>query len=148
MFLLNFNTEKEIENTILISEIRKNVSFSAVFRNYIISIGYSKLPVSDIKIKGELCYDGYYRDYKDNDGDIIYTIYCYCYDFRGIIDQYEKMQFIFESQLQTMCGIIGMETIQWVSDDIEKSIINLKFFENSTQKTSEALGKIKFKIKK
>lgn len=140
--------EGETENTILISEIQKNVSFSAVFRNYIISIGYSKLPTQDIKIKGDFCYDGYYKDFKDSDGNLIYTIYCYCYDFREVIDQYEKMQFIFESQLQTVCGIIGMETIQWVSEDLEKSIINLRSFEKSTQKTSEALGKIKFQIKK
>ena len=131
---------KEVENTILISEIQKNVSFSAVFRNYLISIGFGKL--SNYEIKGEYCYDGYYKDYFNSSGNIAFTIYCYCYDLREILDVYDKLQFVFESQMESSRGIIGIETIQWVSDGMKDAITNLKYFEEKNIEIYKIMGSI------
>lgn len=134
---------QEVEKTILIENIRKNISFSAVFRTYLISVGYEKLS-SDIKnIKGEFCYDSYYKDFLDASGKLKYTTFCYCYDFREVIDSYEKYQFIFEAQVECGRGILGIESIQWESENLEESIINIKYFEDSTEKIYKSLGEYK-----
>lgn len=129
---------EETENTILISSIQKNVSFSAIFRNYLVSQGYEKL--NNNEIKGDLCYDSYYKDFLDDVGNIGFTVFCYCYDLREIVEDHEKYQFVFESQMESGRGIIGIETIQWVSKDLEEAIINVKYFENKNWEIYKIMG--------
>jgi len=129
------------ENFLSIDKMQKGSEVSDFFRKKLVEIGYHKFDGKPIK--GEICYDAYYKDFGDEEG-LNYTIYCYCYDLKGMVENPEIFEFAFEVQLNAGLGIIGMEAIQWDFRTIQDSILNVRYFEKKIEDVWEALGKIKF----
>ena len=73
-----------------------------------------------------------------------YTIYCYCYDYKGLVDNPENFEFCFEVQLNTGRGIIGVEAIQWDFGTNPKSLINIEFFEKKIDEIWEKFDSLNF----
>jgi len=117
------------ENSLYINQIQKGSYNSTVFRNLLIANKYKSFEGK--KIKGDLCYDSYYKDFSNNDG-LKYTIYCYCYDLKEITENPEIFEFSFEAQIESERGIIGFESVQWDFRTPELAENNLKYFESKS----------------
>lgn len=118
------------ENSLYINQIQKESHNSVLFRNLLVSKKYRSFDGK--KLKGDLCYDAYYRDFTNESG-LKYTIYCYCYDLKGITENPEVFEFSLEVQIETERGIIGFEAIQWDFRDIKIAENNLKYFESKSE---------------
>lgn len=131
-----------MENFLSINSIKKGTSeVSDSFRKKLIELGYRKFDAKSIK--GEICYDAYFKDFK-SDGSSNYTIYCYCYDLNDIVPNPEMFEFSFEVQINAGLGIIGLEAIQWDFKTEESAEFNIGFFEEKVEVVWKALGGLKF----
>lgn len=130
-----------MENLLSINNIKKVSDVSDSFRKKLVEIGYRKFDGKPIK--GEICYDSYHKDFSDDEG-LNYTIYCYCYDLNGIVENPEIFEFSFEVQINAGAGMIGLESIQWDFRTEEDAIFNIEFFESKVNDVWKALGSIKF----
>jgi hypothetical protein len=130
-----------MENFLFIEELQKGTDPSGFFRKLLVFKKYTKFDGK--KIKGEVCYDAYYKEFSNEKG-LKYTIYCYCYDYKGLIDNPENFEFCFEVQLDTGRGIIGIETIQWDFGTNPKSLINIEFFEKKIEEIWEKFDSLNF----
>lgn len=130
-----------MENSLSINNIKRSDDVSDSFRKKLVSLGYHKFDGKSIK--GEVCYDAYYKDFFDGN-EVKYTIYCYCYDLKGIIENPHLFEFSFEVQINAGLGIIGVESIQWDFRTIEDCEFNVDFFEKKIDVIWESLGKLKF----
>lgn len=127
----------KMENSLSINNIKKSNAISDSFRKKLIELGYHKFDGK--AIKGEICYDAYYKDFMDGES-VKYTIYCYCYDLDGIIENPSLFEFSFEVQINAGLGIIGIETIQWDFRTVENYEFNVNFFEKKIQTIWGSLG--------
>lgn len=125
------------ESFITIDGLHTGSPNSYIFRNILISGGYTKFDGE--KIKGEFCYDAYLKEFKESK-NLKYTIYCYCYDLRKIMEDPELFEFVFEVQMETERGIIGIETVQWNFIHPIDAKENLYYFESKIQKIWKELG--------
>jgi hypothetical protein len=130
-----------MENFLLIEELQKGTDPSGFFRKLLVFKKYSKFDGK--KIKGEVCYDASYKDFENEKG-LKYTIYCYCYDYKGLVDNPENFEFCFEVQLNTGRGIIGVEAIQWDFGTNPNSLINIEFFEKKIEEIWEKFDSLNF----
>jgi len=130
-----------MENFLFIEELQKGTDTSGFFRKLLVFKKYIKFDGK--KIKGEVCYDAYYKDFQNEKG-LKYTIYCYCYDYKGLVDNPENFEFCFEVQLNTGRGIIGVEAIQWDFGTNPKSLINIEFFEKKIDEIWEKFDSLNF----
>lgn len=130
-----------MENFLFIEELQKGTDPSGFFRKLLVFKKYIKFDGK--KIKGEVCYDAYYKDFENEKG-LKYTIYCYCYDYKDLIDNPENFEFCFEVQLSTGRGIIGIETIQWDFGTNPDSLINIEFFEKKIEEIWEKFDSLNF----
>jgi hypothetical protein len=129
------------ENSLYISDIQKGSNNSHIFRNLLVDYGYIKFEGKTLK--GDNCYDAYYKYFKTGE-DLKYTIYCYCYDFKNILDDPELFEFVFESQIESERGIIGIESIQWDFTNTNEAKSNLIFFQEKIEMIWTSLGSKKF----
>lgn len=129
------------ENSLYISDIQKGGCNSHIFRNILIENGYSKF--NGIHIKGDLCYDSYYKDFR-SENFLNYTIYCYCYDLKDLMDDPELFEFSFECQIESGRGIFGIEAIQWNFTNSNEAKKNLKFLEEKIEEIWKLMGSNKF----
>jgi hypothetical protein len=129
------------ENSLCISEIKKGSKKSHVFRNILIEFGYSKFDSSGLK--GEFCYDSYYKDLK-LENELKYTLYCYCYDLKEIMEDPELFEFSLECQIESEKGVLQIESVQWNFINPISARENLKYFENRIESIWEILGSKKF----
>ena len=130
-----------MENFLSINKMQKGSSVSDSFRKKLVELGYRKFDGKPLK--GEICYDAYHKDFSTEE-NLNYTIYCYCYDLKGIVENPEIFEFSFEVQLNAGAGIIGLESIQWDFRTEEDALFNVKFFEAKVNDVWKALGAIKF----
>ena len=130
-----------MENFLSIDKIKKGSQISDSFRKKLIEIGYHKFDGKSLK--GQMCYDAYYKDFNDEE-NLKYTIYCYCYDLDGMVEKPELFEFAFEVQINAGVGIIGLEAIQWDFRTEESSILNIKYFEKKVDDVWKSLGGINF----
>ena len=130
-----------MENFLSINKMQKGSDLSDSFRKKLVEMGYHKFDGKPLK--GEICYDAYYKDFNNGD-DLKYTIYCYCYDLKGVVEKHEVFEFSFEVQLNAGMGIIGLEAIQWDFRTEESAILNIKYFEKRVDIVWESLGGINF----
>jgi hypothetical protein len=130
-----------MENFLSIDKIKKGSQISDSFRKKLIEIGYHKFDGKSLK--GQICYDAYYKDFNDEE-NLKYTIYCYCYDLDGMVEKPELFEFAFEVQINAGVGIIGLEAIQWDFRTEESSILNIKYFEKKVDDVWKSLGGINF----
>lgn len=114
---------------------------SESFRKKLVEFGYRRFDGK--KLKGDICYDAYFKDFM-NGNDLGYTIYCYCYDLTGIIENPEIFEFSFEVQINAGIGMIGLESIQWDFRTEENAEFNIEFFEKKVNDVWKALGGINF----
>ena len=132
----NWNTKEE--NFLSINDIGKNLSHSIFFRNVLVENGYKKFDAK--KIKGDFCYDAYYKDFEDDSNKLKYTIYCYCYDLKNLVENSELLEFSFEVQINSERGIISIETIQWNFRTGLSSKNNLGYLEKKCDEIWKILG--------
>ena len=130
-----------MENFLFIEELQKGTDPSGFFRKLLVFKKYIKF--GGKKIKGEVCYDAYYKDFENEKG-LKYTIYCYCYDYKDLVDNPENFEFCFEVQLNTGRGIIGVEAIQWDFGTNPDSLINIEFFEKKIEEIWEKFDSLNF----
>lgn len=130
-----------MENSLSISKIKKSSFISESFRKKLVELGYRKFDGK--RLKGDICYDAYFKDFMNGD-DLSYTIYCYCYDLTGIIENPEIFEFSFEVQINAGIGMIGLESIQWDFRTEENAEFNIEFFERKVNDVWKALGSINF----
>ena len=130
-----------MENFLFIEELQKGTDTSGFFRKLLVFKKYTKFDGK--KIKGEVCYDAYYKDFENKKG-LKYTIYCYCYDYKDLVDNPENFEFCFEVQLNTGRGIIGVEAIQWDFGKNPDSLINIEFFEKKIEEIWEKFDSLNF----
>ena len=130
-----------MENFLFIEELQKGTDPSGFFRKLLVFKKYIKFDGK--KIKGEVCYDAYYKDFENEKG-LKYTIYCYSYDYKDLVDNPEKFEFCFEVQLNTGRGIIGIEAIQWDFGTNPDSLINIEFFEKKIEEIWEKFDSLNF----
>jgi hypothetical protein len=130
-----------MENSLSINNIKKSDNISDFFRKKLVELGYHKF--NGKKIKGEICYDAYYKDFLNING-VKYTIYCYCYDVKDLIETPDLFEFSFEVQINAGLGIIVLEAIQWDFRSIEKCEENVREFEEKTELVWKSLGSINF----
>lgn len=130
-----------MENFLFIEELQKGTDTSGFFRKLLVFKKYIKFDGK--KIKGEVCYDAYYKDFENEKG-LKYTIYCYCYDYKDLVDNPENFEFCFEVQLNTGRGIIGVEAIQWDFGTNPDSLINIEFFEKKIEEIWEKFDSLNF----
>jgi len=128
-------------NSLSLNDVKKDLTRSEKIRELFISIGYK--PFSAKEIKGEKCYSAYYKEFY-NESDYIYSIYCYCYNFNGLIENPEKFEFVLESQIETEKGLIGLESVQWLFGNKEEAFNNIRYFENLVKKNWIFGGSNKF----
>jgi hypothetical protein len=114
-----------MEGSLSINNIQKTTPVSDSFRKKLVELGYRKFDGKPIK--GEICYDAYYKDF-NVEKELKYTIYCYCYDLKGMLDNPELFEFAFETQINAGAGVIGLEAIQWDFRTEESSEFNIRFF--------------------
>jgi hypothetical protein len=131
----------EKENSLSLKNLQRDDQISVLFRNHLVSIGYTRFDGTEMK--GPLCYEGYFKDFF-TEGELSYTIYCYCYDLRGVIDDPGRFQFIFESQIESERGIIGFESVQWQFETFSKGQENLEYFEFQVESYWKIAGSKKF----
>jgi len=136
-----FKLNTQEENSLSLKQLQKGNDNSIFFRNLLISKKYKKF--NGKQLKGDLCYDAYYKDFLDGD-DLKYTIYCYCYDLKELVENPEIFEFSFEVQIETERGIIGFEAIQWDFRTPQRSIKNLEFFESKAEIIWKTFGSKKF----
>jgi len=130
-----------MENFLSINNMQKGTLVSDSFRKKLVELGYHKFDGKPIK--GQICYDAYYKDFNNGD-DLKYTIYCYSYDLKDIVDKPELFEFSFETQINAGLGIIGLEAIQWDFKSEENAEFNILFFEKKIDDVWRSLGSIKF----
>lgn len=130
-----------MESFLSINNMQKGTPLSDSFRKKLVEMGYRKFDGKPIK--GEICYDAYYRDFKNGE-DSKYTIYCYCYDLKDLVDRPELFEFSFETQINAGLGIIGLEAIQWDFKTEKNAMFNIQFFEEKIDDIWKSLGSIKF----
>jgi len=130
-----------MENSLSISKIKKSSLISESFRKKLVEVGYRRFDGK--KLKGDICYDAYFKDFM-NGKDLGYTLYCYCYDLTGIIENPEIFEFSFEVQINAGIGMIGLESIQWDFKTEENAEFNIEFFEKKVNDVWKALGAINF----
>lgn len=121
--------------------MQKGTTVSDFFRKKLIELGYHKFDGKPIK--GQICYDAYYKDF-NNGSELKYTIYCYCYDLKDMVDRPELFEFSFETQISAGLGMIGLESIQWDFRTEENAEFNIVFFEKKVDEVWKALGGINF----
>ncbi len=134
---IQFRSHTERESSISIESLQTGSANSYIFRNILISSGYLRFDAK--KIKGDFCYDAYTKEFMDQD-KLKYTIYCYCYDLKQVIEDPELFEFTFEVQLESDRGILGIESIQWDFTNPLKGKENLHFFEDRIEKIWQLVG--------
>jgi hypothetical protein len=135
-----WNTEKE--NFISVDDLSKNLGYSQIFRNFLCSRGYTKFDGK--KLKGDFCYDAYYKDFFE-DSDLKYTIYCYCYDLKGLVETPEVLEFSLEVQIESLEGVISFETTQWDFRIKYEAERKMEYFEKSCDDIWKIFGSKKFR---
>lgn len=115
------------ENFLFIKDLQIGSSHSHIFRNILVESGYSKFDAKSIK--GDICYDAYFKDFKI-DNELKFTIFCYCYELKGIVDDPELLEFELECQIETHRGVIGIESVQWNFTNYSDAKTNLEYFED------------------
>lgn len=128
-------------NSLSLNKIKKDLTRSEKIRELLLSLGYS--PFNAKNIKGDKCYSGYYKEFF-NDSDYIYSIYCYCYDLTGLVDNPQIFEFVLEAQLETERGLIGLESVQWIFENKEEAFNNIRYFENLVNNNWIFTGSNKF----
>lgn len=128
-------------NSLSLNKIKKDLTRSEKIRELLLSLGYS--PFNAKNIKGDKCYSGYYKEFF-NGADYIYSIYCYCYDLTGLVDNPEMFEFGLETQLETERGLIGLESVQWIFKNTEEAFNNIRYFENLVNNNWIFTGSNKF----
>jgi len=128
-------------NSLSLNKIKKDLTRSEKIRELLLSLGYS--PFNAKNIKGDKCYSGYYKEFFNN-SDYIYSIYCYCYDLTGLVDNPEMFEFGLETQLETERGLIGLESVQWIFKNTEEAFNNIRYFENLVNNNWIFTGSNKF----
>lgn len=78
------------------------------------------------------------------DKDLKYTIYCYCYDLKDIMEDPELFEFCFECQIETGKGVVGIESVQWNFTNPAESKINLEYFQEKVDIIWKSFGSKKF----
>lgn len=134
---IQFQSYTEKEGFLSIGELQTGSQNSYIFRNMLVSEGYSRFNAQNIK--GEFCYDSYSKEFL-NGKDLKYTIYCYCYDLKRVIEEAELFEFSFEVQIESDRGIIGIESIQWDFRNPATAKDNLIYFQNKIEKMWSDLG--------
>lgn len=128
-------------NSLSLNKIKKDLTRSEKIRELLLSLGYS--PFNAKNIKGDKCYSGYYKEFFNN-SEYIYSIYCYCYDLTGLVDNPEMFEFVLEAQLETERGLIGLESVQWIFKNTEEAFNNIRYFENLVNNNWIFTGSNKF----
>jgi hypothetical protein len=136
---LKWNTKEE--SSLSINDLKKNSLHSTFFRNLLLSNGYKKFDGK--KLKGNYCYDAYYKDFEENK-ELSYTVYCYCYDLKNVVENPELLEFSFEVQIDTERGILSFESIQWDFTKANYAKENLKYFESKCEEIWKVFGSKKF----
>jgi hypothetical protein len=135
---IQFQSHTEKESFISIDELHTGSANSYIFRNILISEGYLKFDAQ--KIKGDFCYDAYLKEFSEG-AKLKYTIYCYCYDLRKVMEDHELFEFCFEVQIESEKGIFGIESIQWDFRNPINAKENLNYFQTKIEKIWQELGK-------
>ena len=125
------------ENFLSINGLKKGDHNSVLVRNIFVSNGYKKFDGK--RIKGQLCYDAYYKEFTEKDF-LKYTIYFYCYDLKEIVQNSDLLEFSFETQIESKMGVLGIESIQWNFTDSRKASENIDFFEQRIEETWKIFG--------
>ena len=136
--MIRFQSHTEREGFISIDSLQTGSQNSHIFRNILISEGYLKFDAQ--KIKGEFCYDAYLKEFTEAN-NLKYTIYCYCYDLKKVMDESELFEFCFEVQIESERGILGIESIQWDFRNPTNAKENLNYFQNKIEKIWQEVGK-------
>jgi hypothetical protein len=136
---LKSDTKKE--NSLSLNDINSTKTNSESFRSLLITNGYTRFDCEGIK--GDRCYDSYHKDFVENE-KLSYTIFCYCYNLRGIVENPENFEFCFESQIETGNGILGLESVQWCFKTKENCLTNILGFEAIVNSNWKNLGSIPF----
>lgn len=137
---LSFSNIPE-ENSFTLSEVQKSSHFSLAFRNVLVSNGYKKFDGK--AVKGDFCYDSYYKYVEDNN-ELKYIIYCYCYNLKMILDESDTFEFNFEVQLESERGIIEFSSVQWDFRTIEIAKENMEYFEEKSESIWKIFGSKKY----
>ena len=135
---LKWNMEKE--NSLSLNDLKRDQSKSVIFRRILNEKKYLKFDGS--RLKGELCYDSYYKEFFDEKG-LRYTIYSYCYnikDLKNLVENSELLEFSFEVQIESLKGIIGFEAIQWDFSSEEIIMNNVNYFEEKCEEIWKLFG--------
>jgi hypothetical protein len=136
--MIQFQSHTEREGFLSICELQTGSPNSYIFRNILVSEGYSRFDGQ--KIKGEFCYDSYSKEFLDGN-NLKYTIYCYCYDLAKVMENSELFEFSFEVQIESDRGILGIESIQWDFRNPMNAKENLNYFQTKIEKIWQELGK-------
>lgn len=121
-------------------DLKKDQSNSVILRSILSEKKYTKFDGK--KLKGDLCYDAYFKEFLDEKG-LRYTIYCYCYntkELKSLTDSYELLEFSFEVQIESIKGIIGFEAIQWDFTSGDKAKESIKYFEDKSEEIWKIFG--------
>jgi hypothetical protein len=129
------------ESFLSIDSLKTGSHDSYIFRNILVDHGYTKFDAK--KFKGDLCYDAYFKDFRKGN-DTKYTIFCYCYDLKEIMEDSDLFEFVFESQIESGRGIIGIESVQWDFTLTLEAKENLLYFQEKINKIWESFGENKF----
>lgn len=125
------------KNSLSINQIQKGSNTSIFLRALLVSKKYKNF--DGAKLKGEFCYDAYYKDFQNESG-LKYTIYCYCYDLKSIVEDPELFEFSLEVQIESEKGIIGFEAIQWDFRTPQRATENLEYFESRAETIWQQFG--------
>ena len=120
------NSTTQGENFLFIKDLQTGSTHSHIFRNILIEFGYTKFDAKSIK--GDICYDAYFKDFKSRD-ELKFTIFCYCYELKGIVEDPELLEFELECQIETERGVIGIQSVQWNFTNRVDAKTNLEYFQ-------------------
>ena len=134
-------TEK---NSLSLNLLNQKKTKSEVFRSLLISNGYKRF--NGTENKGTRCYDSLCKEFFHN-GKYSYSIFCYCYNLRGVVDNPDLFEFGIESQIETELGIVGLESVQWDFLSEQKILTNIIGFEALVNMNWKNLGEKPFPIK-
>lgn len=127
-------TEK---NSFSLKTLNQKKTNSELFRSLLVANGYKRF--SGTENKGTRCYDSLCKEFF-NEGEYIYSVFCYCYNLKGVIENPELFEFGLESQIDTELGIIGIESVQWDFTTEQKSLRNVIGFEALVNMNWKNLG--------
>lgn len=125
-------------------DLNQKKTNSEKFRSLLVANGYKRFPGTENK--GTRCYDSLCKEFYNN-GEYIYSVFCYCYNLKGIIESPELFEFGLESQIDTELGIVGIESVQWDFSTEQKSLRNVIGFEALVNMNWKNLGERPFPTK-